>query len=261
MPTATPSPSRLTKVAPRKLTGRQLAFFRENGYLIVDEVFGKEELDELNDELEVRYQERLKDPEIARSQEKRSNIHGLGADSERSRRLASDPRILALIEDLVQPGIALFSAKLISKGPNEPNNVCHWHQDEAYWYKTGLSACRMSIWLPLQNTDRRNGCLRVVPVSHRHGIVDHLPRSSRDHGACRLSFLPGEEELPHTVYCEISVGTVVLFSNQVYHSSLGNHTDRHRRAFILSYNEATLAQGKDRDYRILRPANSGESMR
>ncbi len=33
---------------------------------------------------------------------------------------------------------------------------------------------------------------------------------------------------------------------------LGNHSDNHRRAFILSYNEATVASGKDQDYRILR---------
>ncbi|MEM7031853.1 MAG: phytanoyl-CoA dioxygenase family protein [Chloroflexota bacterium] len=238
----------------RRLTTPEIQSFRRNGYLILHNVLPLAELATLNTEMEARYQARLKDPEIALNEEKRNQIHGLGVDSERSQNLARDPRILALIEDLVQPGIALFSAKLISKGPHEPNNVCHWHQDEAYWHIYSQSRCRMSIWLPLQDTTKENGCLRVIPGTHRKGIIPHKPRSSRDHGACRLSFLPGERELPNTVYCEIPAGSVVLFSNKLCHSSLGNHTNQHRRAFILTYQEAIGTKGKDKDFAVLRPA-------
>ena len=240
---------------PRRLTENELSTFRRQGYLILHHVLPLAELQDLNNELEIRYQRRLKDPEIAQDEQKRNQIHGLGADSERSRQLASDPRILSLVEDWVKPGIALFSAKLISKGPNEPNNVCHWHQDEAYWHIYSESECRMSIWLPLQDVNRENGCLRVIPGTHKKGvIVPHQPRSSRDHGACRLSFLPGERELPNTVYCQISAGSIVLFSNKLCHSSLGNYTNQHRRVFILTYQEATVTKGKDDDFAILRSA-------
>ena len=236
----------------RTLTDDEKYAFRDDGFLILHNVLPLAELEALNDEMEARYQERLKDPEIAAHEEKRNQIHGLGADSERSRRLARDPRILALIEDLVQPGIALFSAKLISKGPHEPYNVCHWHQDEAYWHIYSQSQCRMSVWLPLQEATKANGCLRVIPGTHKKGIIPHAPRSSRDHGACRLSFLPGERELPNTVYCDIPAGSAVLFSNKLCHSSLGNYTAQHRRAFILTYQEATVTKGKDNDFAILR---------
>lgn len=240
------------------LTDAEIDTFQQDGYLVLHDVLPISELAALNDELEERYQERLKDPEIASNEEKRNQIHGLGSDSERSQQLARDSRLLSLIEDLVKPGIALFSAKLISKGPHEPNNVCHWHQDEAYWHIYSESERRMSIWLPLQDTTKENGCLRVIPGTHKKGIIPHEPRSSRDHGACRLSFLPGERELPNTVYCEIPAGSAVLFSNKLCHSSLGNHTAQHRRAFILTYQEATIGgsstTGKDNDFTILRGA-------
>ena len=58
-----------SKPKPGKPSSDQLAFFRSNGYLIVDHVFHRAEIDELNGELEERYQERLKDPEIAQTEE------------------------------------------------------------------------------------------------------------------------------------------------------------------------------------------------
>lgn len=237
-----------------RLTGEQRAAFARDGYLIVPAALPRAELAVLDAEFERRYRERLADPEIAADEQRRNQIHGLGSDSPRSRELAADPRLLSLIEDLVYPGIALFSAKLISKGPHEPRNVCHWHQDEAYWHIYGACERRLSIWLPLQDTDRANGCLRVVPGSHRRRVIPHQPRSARDHGACRLSFLPGERELRGTVYCEVAGGSAVLFSNKLFHSSLGNHTARHRRAFILTYQEAGAVSAKDSDFAILRSA-------
>lgn len=238
----------------QRLTGRQRAAFARDGYLMVPAALPREELAVLDAEFEHAYRARLADPAIAADEQRRNQIHRLGTDSPRSRDLAADPRILALVEDLVYPGIALFSAKLISKGPHEPRNVCHWHQDEAYWQEYGACERRLSIWLPLQDTHRANGCLRVVPGSHRRHVIPHQPRAARDHGACRLSFLPGERELRGTVYCEVAAGTAVLFSNKLFHSSLGNHTAGHRRAFILTYQEAGAVSAKDSDFTILRPA-------
>ena len=244
--------SRPASHAPQRLSAEQQAEFTRQGYLIVPDVLPVAELAALDAEFEASYQERLADADIAADEQRRNQIHQLGTDSESSRMLACDARLLSLVQDLVYPGLALFSAKLISKGPHEPRNVCHWHQDEAYWHIYGASERRMSIWLPLQDTHRRNGCLRVVPGTHLRHIIPHEPRSSRDHGACRLSFLPGERKLRNTVYCEVAAGTAVLFSNKIFHSSLGNHTGGHRRAFILTYMEATADAGKDSDFTILR---------
>ena len=117
-----------------RLSTQQQAEFAQQGYLIVPDVLPVSELAALDAEFEASYRQRLADPQIAADEQRRNQIHQLGSDSATSRKVACDERILRLVQDLVYPGIALFSAKLISKGPHEPHNVCHWHQDEAYWH-------------------------------------------------------------------------------------------------------------------------------
>jgi phytanoyl-CoA hydroxylase len=88
-----------------------------------------------------------------------------------------------LIEDIVTPGIAIYSVKLIAKPPRT-DVVCHWHQDDAYYTKLSESKARMSVWVPLQAAHERNGCLWIVPRSHRWGLREHRTKES---GQCRLS--------------------------------------------------------------------------
>ena len=56
----------------------------------------------------------------------------LGLLSDKTAAFCEDSRILDLIEDIVKPGIAIYSAKLVSKEPYE-STICHWHQDNTYY--------------------------------------------------------------------------------------------------------------------------------
>lgn len=245
MPASAPVTARL----PRALRPDELAAYRRDGYVLVHDVLGRDELADLDRALHARWLEQLEilraqpaDPTDQRTKEERENhLHGLGADFPPARRLAEDERLLALVAPIVSPGISLFSAKLISKGPEETRNVCHWHQDDAYWWELSQSACRVSAWIPLLDTGPANGGLRVVRGDHRRDLVPHLPRSSRDHGACRLSFAAGEERLQDEVELAVPAGAVVLFSARTFHASSGNPSRAHRRAFILTYQEAGCA--------------------
>jgi ectoine hydroxylase-related dioxygenase (phytanoyl-CoA dioxygenase family) len=49
-------------------------------------------------------------------------------------------------------------------------------------------------------------------------------------------------------------GDVLLFSALLWHSSQGNRSDRLRRAFIVSYQEATVPLGNKDQWKVLRPA-------
>ena len=76
---------------------------------------------------------------------------------------------MPLIEGVVHPGIAIYSAKMVEK-PALDETVCHWHQDDAYAQQQSISACRMSVWIPLSDCDEGNGCLWMVPGSHLQGL-------------------------------------------------------------------------------------------
>ena len=132
------------------------------------------------------------DAEIDRLRQDRAQQHGqrkniilqLGLRSAITRALCADERLLTLIEGVVHPGIAIYSAKMVEK-PALDETVCHWHQDDAYSQQQSISACRMSVWIPLSDCDEGNGCLWVVPGSHLQGLQ---PWSRREDGFCNLAF-------------------------------------------------------------------------
>ena len=153
---------------------------------------------------------------------------------------ARDPRILALVGGLVSPGIGLHSSKLVTKMPRS-EEVCHWHQDESYYLESGeaemRSDVRMSIWVPLQDVTAENGCLWVVPGSHRDGVASH--REVGD-GHCRRKIIRSGYADEHAVPLLLDAGDAVLFSGFLWHHSRGNKTEQIRRAFIVSYQEASI---------------------
>lgn len=153
---------------------------------------------------------------------------------------ARDERVLCLVAGVVSPGIGLHSSKLVTKMPGS-DEVCHWHQDESYYLESGepgmRSAVRMSIWLPLQDVTTDNGCLWVVPGSHRDGVASH--REVGD-GHCRRKIIRSDYADEHAVPLLLDAGDVVLFSGFLWHHSRGNQTEQVRRALIVSYQEASI---------------------
>ena len=232
----------------RRLTPEERAAYDANGFVIAPDVFSAAELDAIDREMD-----RLLPEHEDKAGHRPGWILGLTAHSDATMAIARDERILALIEEVVAPGIAIHSAKLVTKLPHS-DVECHWHQDEAFYMKPDdpntHSRTRMSIWLPLQEATEQNGCLWVVPGSHKWGIHEF---EVVDYGQCRRKITAGEYANEHAVPVPVPAGSMVLFSAWTWHHSKGNRTDRVRRAFIVSYQEATVGTGHLREWRILRP--------
>ncbi len=233
----------MTETALRKLNADELAVYREQGYVIVPDVFPLEELAEIDREID-----RLQDAQRNTGRNK-GWVMQLGLRSEITRQFVQDERVLTLIENIVKPGISIYSAKLTAKVPHS-NDICHWHQDNAYYNTKTLSETRMSTWIPLQNADETNGCLWVVPGSHKGGVATHGPFG----GQCPKCMGPADLMFDDAIPCPVKAGDILLFDAYLWHHSKGNQTDHVRRAFIVSYQEATVPRGNGDQYKILRPA-------
>ena len=183
---------------------------------------------------------------------KRNFMLRLGLRSPLTQAMCEDPRILALIEKIVQPGVAIYSAKMVEKGPFD-DAICHWHQDDAYYQQNSFSDARMSIWVPLQDTTEEMACLWVVPGSHKRGLQAYTNRKT---GICNLAFKDGREAVAGALPCPIPAGSVILFHALTWHRSLGNRTAQNRRSFIVSYQDALAARGNKDQHKILIPAQS-----
>jgi ectoine hydroxylase-related dioxygenase (phytanoyl-CoA dioxygenase family) len=178
--------------APRRLTAAERRHYDEFGYVIVPDVIPPGELAEIDREID-RLVAKLEAERRARGErrtglpsghhEETGSILQLGLRSPVCQQVAEDERVLTLIEDIVKPGIAIYSVKLIAKPPFT-DLPCHWHQDDAYYVKQSQSQTRMSVWVPLQDAHEQNGCLWIVPESPKWGLQEH---ANKDYGQCRLS--------------------------------------------------------------------------
>jgi ectoine hydroxylase-related dioxygenase (phytanoyl-CoA dioxygenase family) len=224
------------------LTQDQILDYHEQGYTLVEDMFPQSELDAMNEELD-----RLMDEGAGKDAHGKGWIMQLGLVSKTTEAFCADDRILDLIAPLVYPGIAIFSSKLVSKEPND-DAICHWHQDDAYYTKHSQSEHRMSIWTALQDTIIEHGCLEVIPGSHKRSLQ---PTSTRKEGLCTLA-MDIDIDMNERVFCPVKAGTMILFSSLLWHGSAGNRTNQRRRAFIVSFQEATVPGGNGRQWKILR---------
>lgn len=67
---------------------------------------------------------------------------------------------------------AAYQGEHIIAKPSSPASEVPLHQDEAFWGEA-TEYHSITVWFPLQDTDARNGCLRVVPRSHRLDVIAH----------------------------------------------------------------------------------------
>jgi non-haem Fe2+, alpha-ketoglutarate-dependent halogenase len=97
--------------------------------------------------------------------------------------LATHPRLLDCLEDLLGPVIFLRHTRVFYKYARSAAWV-GWHQDGITEH---LSDAQVpAIWLGLTDATVENGCLRVVPRSHRLGMLLHRPRQT-DHDLAHSS--------------------------------------------------------------------------
>ncbi|MDZ7733708.1 MAG: phytanoyl-CoA dioxygenase family protein [Acidimicrobiia bacterium] len=137
--------------------------------------------------------------------------------------LVGDPRLLDLVEPLVGPDIALFASHWICKPPVDGQEV-RWHQDAAYWPLEPMEV--VTVWLAVDPSTVDNGCLRVLPGTHRGPLRGLRPTDGDD---VLGSELDGVVDESAAVDVELEPGDVEIHDPGIVHGSRPN-TSPHRRA-------------------------------
>jgi hypothetical protein len=165
-------------------------------------------------------------------------------------RLVDDPRIVEPVRELVGcERVALFTDKLNLKRPREGSRF-DWHQDSPYWAHFCSHLDRLpNVMLALDDADAGNGCFRLIPGSHRRGM---LPGRSGDGVLGPLFTRPDQFDESAAVAAELPAGSLVFFSPHSVHGSLPNRSERARRALVLTYQPAGL-----RLFKVDRVRNAG----
>lgn len=143
--------------------------------------------------------------------------------------IATDPRILDLVEDIVGPDIICWASAILSKKPHDPKSV-PWHQDASFW---ALSPARtVTVWLAIDDADAENSAMRFLPGTHDKGALGEQ-KSGAD--AVFHKETAGAEEMGTPFTNALRAGQVSLHADMLVHGSLANRSGRRRCGLTLRY--------------------------
>lgn len=145
-------------------------------------------------------------------------------------RLVSDPRLLDLAAAFIGPDIALFASHYICK-PAFSGQAVLWHQDSAYWPLDPMEV--VTVWLAVDKSTVRNGCLRVVPGSHREPTYSHRDRGDLDNVLGSEASVDVDESA--AVNLELDPGDVEIHHPNILHGSLANTSAERRCGLTIRY--------------------------
>lgn len=147
--------------------------------------------------------------------------------------LWDDERFLAPMQSVFGGAVGPFTDKLNLKRPRE-GSPFPWHQDYPYWYvRTPRQAHEIATaMLFLDDADAGNGALRVLPGSHRAPFPRDRSEPTQFLADASRIDERAEEIVP------ARAGSILFFGAWLVHRSAPNHSDRERRAMLLSFQPA-----------------------
>jgi phytanoyl-CoA hydroxylase len=236
------------------LDAPQLHAFAADGYLVIPDLIGASEVEALNANLSRLVREaddrgRHPAPGVSVQFEKGAIAAGC-SDAERELAVRKffqfgpadpffwasvrDARIRAILDDLLGPGARLLQSMALVKPPGigSPKD---WHQDIPYFPITPAEGC-LGVWIATDDATLENGCLQVVPGSHRLGPVPHVdgPTGWRLPDERVAAFAERVRPVP------VRAGSAVVFAASLFHFSDHNRSSRRRRAVQYHYVAATV---------------------
>ena len=146
------------------------------------------------------------------------------------------PEVLDMVGQVIGPDFLLWGTTVFGKPAGTGKRV-PWHQDGEYWPIRPLATC--SAWIALDDATPENGCLRVIPGSHKqHRLRAHSRNDADD--------LALNQELDADEYDEADAADIVLEAGQlslhdVYlvHGSEPNRSTRRRAGYVCRYMPTT----------------------
>lgn len=219
------------------ITDEQSLFFKENGYVVIQNLLTQEEVevyrkiydDFLSGKINVG-KNRSDLGENLGDNDKVENITQIMWPSSFIETMETMPyhkKALQIAKELMGDDIEMDFDMLINKAPYT-NTTTPWHQDAAYWIDLPDKRAA-SCWLALDEATPDNGCMWFVPGSNRLAIRPHR-YAGKVGGA-----LVCDAEETEAVAIPLSPGCCTFHSGQTLHYSRGNSTKSQRRAFIINY--------------------------
>ncbi|PRC93199.1 phytanoyl-CoA dioxygenase family protein [Solimicrobium silvestre] len=110
------------------------------------------------------------------------------------------------------------------------SSVTGWHRDSRYWQFQRAEL--ISAWLALRNETVENGCLLVIPSSHRVQVEAEGLDTAQ---FLRADYPANQALLAQAVAVPLNVGDVLLFSSNLFHAAGHNQTELTKFSMVFTY--------------------------
>jgi ectoine hydroxylase-related dioxygenase (phytanoyl-CoA dioxygenase family) len=145
--------------------------------------------------------------------------------------------------------LSLFSDKLNVKRPG--GAPFPWHQESPYWaYGAEQLDKIVSTLTYLDDATQENGCLWVIPRSHRHGPLQGL----KNRGVLGALYTDVDLLDGEAFAVELPAGSVLYFHSDLVHGSQTNRSKCSRRVFVAAYQPPGLHRWRIGRKRPIKPA-------
>lgn len=141
--------------------------------------------------------------------------------------LAKNERILSIVRRLCGSDDLTMMQDMALLKPPGGGREKPWHQDNAFFtIEPGTPI--VGVWIALDEATPENGCMHVLPGTHREGPVVHFRR--RDWQVC-----DDDVDRNRDTMIPLPPGGALFFHGLLQHGTPANRTDRRRRAVQLHY--------------------------
>ncbi|CAD5227156.1 unnamed protein product [Bursaphelenchus xylophilus] len=244
-------PAKNYYVAGKVLSRQQMQFYHENGYIVLKRYISPKDLEKYRNRFndicdgknvpkdmtimrDVSYAA-MKKPAVERTVLKVQDFN----NDPIMFSYCKTPQIVEVVQDLIgTPNSTLMAmhGMLINKPPDAGNlSTRHpMHQDSHFFpFRPVDYVC--CAWTAMEKVNRANGCLVVVPGTHRLPLLEHgYPKWE---GGVNKAFYGVTDFDPNSprVHLEMEAGDTVFFHPNLLHGSGANRTEGFRKAISCHY--------------------------
>ncbi|CAE7262131.1 PHYH, partial [Symbiodinium natans] len=212
------------------LTLEQLESYRDRGFLLGLPILEGDDLVNVRQQFEEMLAERTDRAPDAESRFRAAHTLNRPLHQAVVQSMANNPRVLAIIQDILGPQFCCWSAHLFCKLPGDPTSQ-PWHQDAGFW---PLSESRaVTLWLAFDDVDESNAAVHFIEGSHRLGRLPWKATNTTHH--LLTQEIPDVDLLGAPVPQRLHAGEASVHCDLTVHGSLGNDSDRRRAGLALRF--------------------------
>jgi non-haem Fe2+, alpha-ketoglutarate-dependent halogenase len=205
-----------------KLSRQQLIQYERQGIVFPTNVLSSEEVAYFKSEIEA----------LIKNCGLRRRLANLHLFFEWAYRLATHDAVLDAIQDVLGRDILIYGTVVFYKPPRD-SGYASWHQDSVY---SDLHLTpSISAWIALTQSNSANGCMRVIPKSHKHGLLNHINVGDEANLLRRgeqVATVINEAEALDVV---LQPGEMSLHHSTIVHGSKPNTSGGPRIGFIVRF--------------------------